>query len=122
LRTIWEVGLVIGILLKSAHAEVLLSNLAEADFDLKDVSVIMRDIKARNAIAKDAGPFKGIAPSDLSAKLAHFGLSEQDVKVCTDAVSQGKVLVGITCAQASESAAVEMFKDHSAEFIKAVKA
>lgn len=113
--------MVIGILLKSAHAEMLLSNLAEADFDLKDVSVIMHDQKARDAIAKDDGPFKGIVPSNLGDKLSHVGLSKQDVKICTDAVNQGKVLVGIACAQESESAAAEMFKDHSAEFIKVVK-
>jgi hypothetical protein len=114
--------LVIGILLQSAHAEMLLSNLAEADFDLKEVSVVMRDQKTRDAIAKDDGPFKGIAPSGLGDKLLRLGLSKQDVKVCTDAVSQGKVLVGIACPQESESAAAEMFKDHSAEFIKVVNA
>jgi hypothetical protein len=112
--------LVIGIFLKSAHVEMLLSNLAEADFDLKDASVVMRDRKARDAIAKDDGPFKGIAPGTLGKQLSHVGLSKQDTQVCIDAVNQGKVLVGLMCSRESESAAVEMFQDHSAEFVTTV--
>ncbi len=113
--------MVIGIISKSSTAETLLNNLAEADFDLKDVSVVMKDMKTRNAIAKDAGPFKGLAVSDLNKRLAQVGLSKQDVQTFSDAVTQGKVLIAVACPKESESAAGEMLKDAFAEFIKVVE-
>lgn len=112
--------MVIGIISKSSTAETLLNNLSEADFDLKDVSVVMKDTKTRDAIAKDAGPFKGVAVADLNKRLAQVGLSKQDVQTYSDAVTQGKILIAVACAKESESAAGEMLKDMSAEFIKAV--
>jgi hypothetical protein len=51
--------MVIGLLPDAAAAETLLNNLAEAEFNLADVSVLMRDAQQRAAIADDAGPLKG---------------------------------------------------------------
>lgn len=112
--------MIVGIISSSAHAETLLNNLSEADFNLKDVSVIMRDQKTRDAIARDAGPFKGLAPADLTRKLGQVGLANQEVKQCADAVTQGKVLIVMSPPPAAEAAAAEMLKDASAEFVKVV--
>ena len=117
----WEVGLVIGIISKSSTAETLLNNLSEADFDLKDVSVMMRDQKARDAIAEDAGPFKGLALVDLVNRLVQVGLSKPDAQKYADAVAQGKVLIAIATPRESESAASEMLQDASAELIKVAR-
>ena len=113
-----EVRLVIGIVSKSSAVETLLNNLSEADFDLNDVSVMMRDSQARDAIAKDAGPFKGLALADLADRLVHLGLSKPDAQKYTDAVVQGKVFVAIATPRESEHAAAEMLQDAYAELIK----
>lgn len=113
--------MVIGIVLKSSTAETLLNNLSEADFDLKDVSVVMKDVKTRDAIAKDAGPFKGLALADLVNRLVQVGLSKPDAQKYADAIAQGKVLIAIATPRESESAAAEMLQDASAELIKAVR-
>ncbi len=113
--------MILAILSKSAHAETLLNNLAEAEFDIGDVSVVMRDRQMRDAIAKDRGPFQGLGARDLGTRLSQLGLSTSDVKLCADAVAQGKVFVAMRCSPASEAVAVEMFQDHAAELIKVVK-
>ena len=112
--------MVIGILATSSSAETLLNNLAEADFKRNTISVIIKDQKIRDAIASDTGPFKGLALGDLAKKLVQVGLPSQDVQTCGNAVAQGKVLIAIATPSGSENAAVEMFKDSSAEFIRVV--
>lgn len=110
--------MLIAIIPDASSTETLLNNLSEADFDLAQVSVIMRDPKLRDAIAKDAGPLKGVQFKNLTARLTQAGLSQQDVKSYAAGVTQGKVLVAMLPPAGSESAAQEMFQDHSAQMIK----
>lgn len=110
--------MVIGILPNSSSIETLLNNLKEADFDLKNVSVIMADPKARNAVAKDAGPFKGISPDKLPARLAQAGLSAQDAAAIVNAVTKGQVLVAIATTPDTEKAAGDMLKDYNPVLVK----
>lgn len=112
--------MVIGLIANSSTTESLLNNLSEAEFELSDVSVIMRDPKARDVIADDAGPFKGVLAADLPARLALAKVSPQDAKAFGDKVIAGKVFVAIAAAKASEGAAAEMLKDVQAELIKIV--
>ena len=110
--------MIFGILLNSSTTETLLNNLYEADFDLADVSVVMQDLKLRNAVAKDVGPLKGANMDNISGKLTQAGLSAHDASLYRDLLAQGKVLIAMTVAPESQSAAVEMLQDHSAEMIK----
>jgi len=110
--------MIVGILPDAATAEILLNNLAEADFSLEDVSVIMSDLGKRKAIAHDKGPLKGATLSNVADRLAQAGLSEEDARLCRNAVAQGKVLLVMTVPPEAQKAAVEMFRDHAAEFIK----
>ncbi len=110
--------MIVGILPNASTVETLLNNLSEADFKLSDVSVVMQDLKQRDAIAKDAGPLKGATPTNISNKLVQAGLSPQDAKVYTDAVAQGKVLVAMKVPPESAQAAKEMLQDASAQQIK----
>ena len=110
--------MIVGILPNASTAEILLNNLSEADFDLSDVSVIMQDLKLRDAIAQDGGPLQGADLSNLSARLVQAGLSAPDAKLYRDALAQGKVLVALTAPSGSEQAAKEMFQDQSAELIQ----
>jgi hypothetical protein len=108
----------IAILPDTSHAETLLNNLSEAGFDLAQVSVVMRDLRLRDAIAQDAGPLKGVMLGNLVGKLARAGLPKTEARPFADAVAQGKVMVAILTPPQSQPAAKEMLQDHSAEMIR----
>ncbi len=110
--------MIIAILPDASTTEILLNNLSEADFNLSDVSVVMRDLKTRRAIAPDTGPLKGVSPKGVVARLTEAGLSQQDARRCGDAVAQGKVLVAMTVPTGAEQAAKEMIQDHSGQVIE----
>ncbi len=108
--------MVIGIVADASKAESLLDNLAEADF--KSVSVIMSNVAQRNAIAKDAGPLKGVTAATLPAALAKAGLSKADAQAYANAVAGGGVLVAIGTPSGSANAAQEMLQDVSAQMVR----
>jgi hypothetical protein len=110
--------MVIGMVPTSSSAETLLNNLAEADFKSAEISVIMQDQKTRDAIAKDAGPFKGVGVQQLPARLAKAGVPAKDAQSYVDAMARGQVFVAINTPKASAAAASEMLKDVSAQMIK----
>jgi hypothetical protein len=110
--------MILAILSKPSDAESLLNNLSEADFDLKDVSVIMQDVGQRNLIAKDVGPLQGMQAAKIHDALAQAGVSQDAARRCSDAVASGKVLVAMKVDDKLQKAATEMFTDASAEIIK----
>ncbi len=110
--------MLIGLLPDPSKTEVLLNNLSEADFDLEDVSVFMKDRKQRDAIARDTGPWKGIPLEDINHKLIEAGLSAEQAAQYSGEVRQGKVLVVMQVPPESLSAAREMFQDHGAQIIE----
>ena len=110
--------MILAIFPDSSHIESLLNNLSEADFDLKDVSVVMQDAALGKKIAKDAGPLKGIQAARVSDALQGAGITEEMAKQCHEAVSGGQVLVAMNVDPKYAAAAREMFADHSARIIK----
>ncbi len=110
--------MIIAAIPNSSYAESLLDNLSEADFNLANVSVIMRDPKTRDAIAQDAGPLKGTSFADLPTKLTQVGLSKQDAQSLIDAVAKGQALIAMNAPKGSEQAAIEMMHDQSAILVK----
>lgn len=110
--------MILGILPKVSNAEILLNNLSEADFELSDVSVIMKNLKQRDAIAPDGGPLKGADLSKVFDRLVQAGVPAEDARLYRDAVAQGKVLIAMTVPPEAQQAAIEMLQDHSAEHIK----
>ncbi len=112
--------MIIAVLPNSSHAESLLNNLSEADFKLSTVSLIMSDQKIQKALGQDAGPFKGVAPQDLAARLVKAGLPQSDTAAYTNAVGQGQVFFAMTPPPASQSAAAEMLQDASAQLIRVI--
>ncbi len=112
--------MVISIIPDTASIETLLNNLKEADFSLKDVSVVMADVKARNAVAQDAGPFKGVTVAQLPQQLVGTGLSRQDAQAYADAVGKGKVFVAIRTAPGGNKAATGMLADYSPELVREI--
>ena len=111
--------MILGLLPDVSNVGTLLSNLSEADFDVADVSVIMKDVKQRNAVARDRGPLKGATMKNLAGRLIQAGLSEDKAKLCTDALAQGQVLIAMAVSPESEPAAKEMLQDHSAKLVEA---
>ncbi len=112
--------MVIGVLPDAAAAEILLNNLAEAEFKLADVSVLMRDEQQRAVIADDAGPLKGTPWREVTQRLAESGLERAEAQQYADAVDHGKVLIAIAVSNKIEPAAREMLRDHDAQLIRGV--
>ncbi len=110
--------MVISIIPKSSSIQTLLNNLKEADFSLDDVSVIMTDVKARDAVARDRGPFKGVTADNLASRLSKSGLSGSDAKTYADALAQGGAFVAIRVAKESEQAAKEMLQDYAPQNLR----
>lgn len=110
--------MILAIVPDASRAESLLNSLSEADFDLKDVSVVMQDVKTRNTIAKDAGPLKGRQPADLASALQALGVSKENAQRCADAMSKGKVVVAMKVDPKYDSAARQTFADHAAEIVQ----
>ncbi len=113
--------MIVGIIPDASTAEILLNNLSEADFNLADVSLIMRDQKLRDKIAKDKGPLKGLQYDQISTRLTKAGLSAQDAQAYQNAVAQGKVLVAMNTTPDVTEAAKEMFSDQSGQSIQEIK-
>ncbi len=112
--------MVIGMVPNISKAETLLNNLSEADFDLSECSVIANDVKQRNAIASDSGPFKGTAATGLLGELVRLGLAKAAAKAYADAVRKGGVFVAISSPKDSESAAMDMLKDYGCRRIRVI--
>ncbi len=112
--------MIIGLLPDAAATETLLNNLAEAEFDLRSVSVVMRDPKRRAALTHEAGPLQGIGVDELAHHLAQAGLSPHQADACAAAVQHDKVLVAIDVPVALVPIAREMLGDHAAQFIQEV--
>jgi len=110
--------MLIGIIPDTSHAETLLNNLSEADFNLADVSILMSDLKKRNLIAKDEGPMKSWDLSNLVPNLTKKGIPSPKAEYCIEAIKQGKVLFAMNISDKSRSAASEMIKDNSGEIIQ----
>ncbi|MGE5073482.1 MAG: hypothetical protein ACM3MF_08650 [Anaerolineae bacterium] len=110
--------MILAVLPSSADAETLLNNLSEAEFDLKDVSVVMKDVATRKKIAPDAGPLKVAVPAKLPNTLIAAGHTNDVAERSKEAVQAGKVLVAMNVDPKYKAAALEMFKDMSAEILQ----
>ncbi len=110
--------MILAILPDVSKTESLLNNLSEADFKLEDVSVVMFDMAMRDKIAQDAGPLKGVKPAQVSGALKTAGKPESIAQQCLDAIKQGKVLVAMDVDPKYQQAALEMFKDMSAQILE----
>ncbi len=112
--------LIVGIIPDASTAEILLNNLSEAEFNLADVSLVLRDQKLHDQITKDTGPLKGVRPDQISAYLIKAGLSAPDAQAYQNAVAQGKVLAAMRTSPNLAETAKEMFADQSGESIQEI--
>ncbi len=110
--------MIVGLLPDAATTETLLNNLAEAEFDLHHVSVVMRDAKQRAAITAEAGPLQETGVDELTQHLIQVGFSTHDADSYAAAVRHGKVLVAIDVPETLAATAREMLNDHAAQLIQ----
>lgn len=110
--------MVFGIISDIAKTSSLLDNLSEADFN--DVSIIMKDEKARNSIASDVGPLKGVHLSTLSVILKNCKIAQSEIQQMLTALQNGQILVAIQIDKNSQQAAVDMITPYQAKHIKIV--
>ena len=67
--------MIIGLLPDGVTTETFLNNLAEAEFNLRDVSVIRREVKSYAASGDEGGPLKATTLDELADRLAQAGLA-----------------------------------------------
>lgn len=106
-------NIVIGILPDSNTVQTALDNLAEADFDENDISIVMKDKKKASTIAKDAGPLEGSSIENIDRKLKDLGMSVNEISAYYEALEKGKVLIAIRTENDTIGAAEEMLKDYN---------
>ena len=110
--------MILAILPDTSNIETLLNNLSEADFDLNDVSVMLKDTDLKNKIAQDVGPLQGIQPAQISGALQKAGTNQANAKRCQDAIAKGKAVIAMKVDPKYSQAARQMFTDHAAEIIQ----
>jgi hypothetical protein len=108
---------VIGLFSSPDHAAVCLSNLAEADFSAKDLSVVMKTPSEARNFAETSGRLNAVPAADLPRDLIELGVSSADAMAYRDGILQGGVFVAVDAAGADD-VAQEMLKDHGAQNIR----
>lgn len=115
----WEHPMVIGLFPTADAAGMCLSNLEEADFSPKDISVVMKTKEDVERLAKTSGAWNGISTDELAARLTRAGVAPTEVNAYRDSVLHGGVFVGIAAGDASQ-AAKEMLDDARAQDVRIV--
>ncbi len=112
--------MVLGLFSTASEAALCLDNLAEADFDSHDISLVMKTRQDVDKIARVSGALTGLAPDELAARLVGFGLPAERAETYKAGVLNGEVFIAITPPSGEDSAA-EMLKDANAEAIQILK-
>lgn len=111
--------MVIGLFANPDLAGQCLSNLEEADFAPRSISVVMKTRQEVEQLADVSGPLNGISPDDLVTRLVQAGLSATDAAAYRDAVLRGGVFVAVNPGHAQD-AAKEMLGDAQGQNIRVV--
>ena len=111
--------MIISIFTQTDDAEGALNNLAETDFEPKNISVLMKTKEEAQAISDTSGVLTGTSIDELAEKLIKLGLPEKNAKKYEDAVRKGAVLIAVSTGSKDEEAAVrETLKDANGKLIK----
>lgn len=111
--------MVIGLFPSANHAAVCLSNLAEAEFPNRDISVVAQGAYSANELARVTGPLQGLSADDLGRRLRALGLAPAAADVYVEGVRRGEVFLAVS-AEGADEAAAEILQDHGAENIQEV--
>ena len=109
--------MVIGLFPSPDLAGECLSNLEEADFAPRDLSIVTRTRAEADALAHISGRLHGVTPDELARRLQAAGLSAADAGRYRDAVVAGGVFVAVEAGDAAD-AAREMLQDARAREVR----
>ena len=104
--------MVIGLLKDPQTAEETLTNLSEAEFDSKDISVLAKNTTVAHRIANPAGPFEKVKSGDIGSRLELEGVSSTLATTFQEEVNSGGILVVIDGEPAADDVAEEMLKEN----------
>jgi len=110
--------MVFALLSESQTAEDFLGNFAEAEYELKYVSVIMKSRFKRNKIAEDAGPLKNTGFANLRVVLKTYKIDAEQIGKYLDGLNVGKVLIAID--HYSDRSITDMLDDYKPELLNIV--
>lgn len=113
--------MIIGIFTQVDDAEICLNNLAEADFQPKNISVVMKDPEEAKKISDTSGEFTELSTDELIDRLIKLGLSKKNAKRYKDTLEGGGVFIAVSTANKNEEKAVkEILKDQNGKLIKKI--
>ncbi|MGI8419212.1 MAG: hypothetical protein ACR2LN_01055 [Candidatus Levyibacteriota bacterium] len=104
--------IVLGVI-ASSSAETAINNLTEADFDEKNISLVMKDEQSARKIIDAYGPLKDTSVSTLPQALQRLGMQKAQSDHIIQAVVAGKALIAIQTPQEAVDAAKEMLNDYN---------
>lgn len=108
--------IIIGVLARE-NANQLIDNLIEADFDERDMSIIMREEKEARMIHDDNGPLKGAAMDKLAEYLTRLNMDQTAIHNYISELKNDKVLVAVKVQNNTIKAVKESFEDFETELI-----
>lgn len=108
-------------LIENKSIEVALNNLDEADFNLKDISVVMKDEKASRLVSDDVGPLKGVTKDTIKKKLKILGVSSDDINTYMIHIQNNEVLIAIEVTEDLVDNAKAMLEDYKPVNVLVVK-
>jgi uncharacterized protein YajQ (UPF0234 family) len=113
--------MIIGIFTQVDDAEICLNNLAEADFQPQNISVVMKDPEEVEKISDTSGELNKLSVDELIDRLIKLGLPKKNAKRFKDMIEAGGVFISVSTANANEEKAVkEILKDQNGKLIKKI--
>lgn len=98
----------------------IIDNLVEADFDERDISLIMQDEKKARLIIDDNGPLKGTSLKDLEKNLQGLGMDKQTTVDYIHEVGNNKSIIAVKVEADLAKDVKETLKDFEAEFVQVI--
>lgn len=104
--------MVIGAFGNSSDAEVCLTNLAEAGFTPRTISVVAQDPAFAATLSHAKGPLHARPIERVWVALRAIGVPEATLSIYAGALAAGGVLIALTVPSAISPVAQEMLTDH----------
>src|SRR5690242_18653624 len=99
--------IVIGLFARAEDAEILLNNLAEADFAADHISAIAVDPKTVQQLTDVRGPLSGLSPDQLVDRLQGMGMMAEDAQIYRARLQSGDTCIAVEVDPDTQAAAAE---------------
>lgn len=122
--------LILGVFSNTAQAEDALTKLQNNDYDPKEISIIMKDIREAKTLSDSTGAsiaedavreaMTGALAGGLLGVLVGLGIPREDAQVIEQTIGQGGVLIAVPSTTRSDNLAKEILADHGAQQIRVI--